>query len=58
MPSTAWNKRSGRRSATSSIRLGRNIAAGAFLAFMASFDNVPVSLFLSDLRMELLPIHL
>jgi putative spermidine/putrescine transport system permease protein len=34
------------------------IAAGAFLAFMASFDNVPVSLFLADERTEMLPIHL
>ena len=38
--------------------IGRGIAAGAFLAFMASFDNVPVSLFLSDARTEVLPIHL
>jgi putative spermidine/putrescine transport system permease protein len=38
--------------------IGRGIAAGAFLAFMASFDNVPVSLFLSDARHEVLPIHL
>jgi putative spermidine/putrescine transport system permease protein len=34
------------------------IASGAFLAFMASFDNVPVSLFLADERAEMLPIHL
>lgn len=34
------------------------LGAGAFLAFMASFDNVPVSLFLSDERSEMLPIHL
>ena len=34
------------------------LGAGAFLAFMASFDNVPVSLFLSDARTEVLPIHL
>jgi putative spermidine/putrescine transport system permease protein len=38
--------------------IGRGIAAGAFLAFLASFDNVPVSLFLSDARTEVLPIHL
>jgi putative spermidine/putrescine transport system permease protein len=38
--------------------IGRGIAAGAFLAFMASFDNVPVSLFLADERTEMLPIHL
>jgi putative spermidine/putrescine transport system permease protein len=34
------------------------IWSGAFLAFMASFDNVPVSLFLADERTEVLPIHL
>lgn len=34
------------------------VGAGAFLCFMASFDNVPVSLFLSDERTEMLPIHL
>lgn len=34
------------------------LAAGAFLSFMASFDNVPVSLFLADERNEVLPIHL
>ena len=38
--------------------IGRGVAAGAFLAFMASFDNVPVSLFLADERTEMLPIHL
>jgi putative spermidine/putrescine transport system permease protein len=38
--------------------IGKGIAAGAFLAFMASFDNVPVSLFLADARTEVLPIHL
>lgn len=38
--------------------ISRGIAAGAFLAFTASFDNVPVSLFLSDARTEVLPIHL
>jgi putative spermidine/putrescine transport system permease protein len=38
--------------------IGRGIGAGAFLAFMASFDNVPVSLFLADERTEVLPIHL
>jgi putative spermidine/putrescine transport system permease protein len=38
--------------------IGRGVAGGAFLAFMASFDNVPVSLFLSDARTEVLPIHL
>ena len=34
------------------------VAAGAFIAFMSSFDNVPVSLFLSDARTQMLPIHL
>ncbi len=38
--------------------VAKGIAAGAFLAFMASFDNVPVSLFLADERTEVLPIHL
>ena len=36
----------------------RGVLAGAFVAFMASFDNVPVSLFLADARNEVLPIHL
>jgi putative spermidine/putrescine transport system permease protein len=34
------------------------ICAGAFIAFMFSFDNVPISLFLSDARTEVLPIRL
>ena len=34
------------------------IAAGAFLAFIASMDNVPVSLFLSGPRSDMLPIRL
>jgi putative spermidine/putrescine transport system permease protein len=34
------------------------IAAGAFIGFMASFDNVSVSLFLSDARSEMLPIRM
>jgi len=38
--------------------ISRGIGAGGFLAFMASFDNVPVSLFLADERTEVLPIHL
>jgi putative spermidine/putrescine transport system permease protein len=38
--------------------IGRGIGAGSFLAFMASFDNIPVSLFLADERTEVLPIHL
>jgi putative spermidine/putrescine transport system permease protein len=38
--------------------ISSSVGAGAFLAFMASFDNVPVSLFLADERTEVLPIHL
>lgn len=34
------------------------IAAGAFLAFMASIDNVPVSLFLSSARTDVLPMRM
>lgn len=34
------------------------VAAGAFVAFMASFDNVAISLFLSDARNEVLPIRM
>src|SRR3954449_9073642 len=34
------------------------IAAGAFLAFMASVENVPVSLFLSSARTDMLPIRM
>lgn len=34
------------------------ILAGAFLAFMSSFDNVPVSLFLRDARTDMLPIRM
>lgn len=34
------------------------IGAGAFIAFMYSFDNVAVSLFLSDARSEVLPIRM
>lgn len=34
------------------------VAAGAFLAFMASVDNVPVSLFLSTARTDMLPIRM
>lgn len=34
------------------------IAAGSFIAFMASVDNVPVSLFLSGPRTDMLPIRL
>jgi putative spermidine/putrescine transport system permease protein len=38
--------------------ISSGVGAGGFLAFMASFDNVPVSLFLADERTEVLPIHL
>ena len=34
------------------------IIAGAFLAFMASMDNVPISLFLSGPRADMLPIRM
>ena len=36
----------------------RGVAAGAFIGFMYSFDNVAVSLFLSDARSEVLPIRM
>ena len=36
----------------------RGIAVGAFIGFMYSFDNVAVSLFLSDARSEMLPIRM
>lgn len=38
--------------------IGRGVFAGCFVAFLASFDHVPVSLFLSDARTEVLPIKL
>lgn len=34
------------------------ILAGGFLAFMSSFDNVPVSLFLRDAKTDMLPIRM
>ncbi len=34
------------------------VAAGAFLAFVSSLDNVPVSLFLSSAQTDMLPIRL
>ncbi len=34
------------------------VAAGAFVCFMASFDNVPVSLFLRDAATDMLPIRM
>ncbi len=36
----------------------RGVAVGAFIGFMYSFDNVAVSLFLSDARSEMLPIRM
>ncbi len=36
----------------------RGIVAGGFVAFLSSFDNVPISLFLADARTEVLPIKL
>ena len=38
--------------------ISRGIFAGSFVAFLSSFDHVPVSLFLSDARTEVLPIKL
>ena len=34
------------------------IISGAFIAFMSSFDNVPVSLFLRDAATDMLPIRM
>jgi putative spermidine/putrescine transport system permease protein len=34
------------------------VAAGAFLAFIASLDNVPVSLFLAGARTDMLPVRM
>jgi putative spermidine/putrescine transport system permease protein len=34
------------------------VLAGAFIAFLSSFDNVPVSLFLADARTVVLPIRM
>lgn len=45
-----------RRVILPAIRSG--ILAGAFIAFLSSFDNVPVSLFLSDARTVVLPIRM
>lgn len=45
-----------RRITLPTIRPG--ILAGAFFAFMSSFDNVPVSLFLRDARTDMLPIRM
>ena len=38
--------------------IGSGILAGAFLAFMSSFDNIPVSLFLRNASTEMLPIRM
>jgi putative spermidine/putrescine transport system permease protein len=38
--------------------ISRGIFAGSLVAFLSSFDHVPVSLFLSDARTEVLPIKL
>ena len=34
------------------------VCAGAFLAFVLSFDNVPVSIFLSSVRTDMLPVRM
>ena len=38
--------------------IGSGILAGAFLAFMSSFDNIPVSLILRNASTEMLPIRM
>jgi len=38
--------------------IGSGVLAGAFLAFMASFDNIPVSLFLRNAGVDMLPIRM
>jgi putative spermidine/putrescine transport system permease protein len=38
--------------------IARGVVAGTFIAFMNSFDNVAVSLFLSDARSDMLPIRM
>ena len=38
--------------------IGSGIMAGAFLAFMASFDNVAVSMFLRSAGTDMLPIRM
>ena len=45
-----------RRVVLPSIRSG--VLAGAFLAFVASLDNVPVSLFLGSAQTDMLPIRM
>jgi putative spermidine/putrescine transport system permease protein len=51
---TRW--RTFRRVTLPIIRPG--VLAGGFIAFMSSFDNVPVSLFLRDARTDMLPIRM
>jgi putative spermidine/putrescine transport system permease protein len=34
------------------------VLAGAFLAFIASLDNIPVSLFLGSARTDMLPVRM
>jgi len=38
--------------------IGSGILAGAFLAFMSSFDNIPVSMFLRSAGTDMLPIRM
>jgi len=38
--------------------IGSGVLAGAFFAFMASFDNIPVSLFLRNAGADMLPIRM
>jgi putative spermidine/putrescine transport system permease protein len=45
-----------RRVTLPSIRSG--ILSGAFVCFMASFDNIPVSLFLRDAATDMLPVRM
>lgn len=45
-----------RRVTLPSIRSG--VLSGAFVCFMASFDNIPVSLFLRDAATDMLPIRM
>lgn len=38
--------------------IGPGILSGAFVCFMASFDNIPVSLFLRDAATDMLPVRM
>lgn len=38
--------------------IGSGIMSGAFICFMASFDNIPVSLFLRDAATDMLPVRM